>query len=117
MALIHTIRTGDVDYDIGAIRFASCATAGTVAVKTASVQNGGTLTLEQGVKVSVSFTHENAVSSPRLNVDGTGDKAIYYQGSPVGSGAWSNNQVVEFTYDGTNWNMVNPNPSMSWYSF
>lgn len=65
-------------------------------------------TLITGVTVHIKFLYSNTATSPTLNINNTGAKAIVIYGSTA-SGAdgyttgWQDNAVIALTYDGTNW--------------
>lgn len=84
-----------------------CSTAAATAAKTVTIDFSGTLALFTGLTVRVKFTNANTAASPTLNVNGTGDAAIVFSGAAVGNGAWMAGEVMEFTYDGTSWNISN----------
>ena len=118
MALIHTVKIGGVDYDIKSTHYATCASTASTAEKVAIIQNGG-FTLEVGARVSIKFTYGNEVAAPTLNVNSTGAKNIMWQGATLPySCGWKADQVVDFLYDGTHWNMVSSlADSISWNNF
>ena len=84
-----------------------CSTGGSTAAKTVTVDFSGTLTLFTGLKVRVKFQNANTASSPTLNVNNTGARALYFSGSAL-AGSWLANAVVDFVYDGTYWVMQTP---------
>ena len=90
---------GDSGED-GQMLYAVCQTGESVAAKEATLEEGG-LVLKPGTAVAVRFDSANTASSPTLNVDGTGAKAIYAQGTRYVY--WAAGATVTFTYDGTNW--------------
>lgn len=57
--------------------------------------------LKIGSRITVKFANGNTAANPTLNVNSTGAKPIYQNGT-VGA-TWSAGEVVEFVYDGTNW--------------
>ena len=60
--------------------------------------------LFQGGSIKVKFTNRNTALSATLNINGNGDKALYYGGKPVSnSNSWDNGEVVEIYYDGTSY--------------
>lgn len=87
--------------------YATCATAGATAAKTATISG---FTLTTGIHVYVKFSESNsaAVGSLTLNVSGTGAKPIKCRGgNNLGTtGSIAANGIYEFAYDGTNWEMV-----------
>lgn len=117
MALIHTVKIGGVDYDIKSTHYATCDTAADVVEKVAAVQNGP-FTLEIGTRISIKFTYALSTSSPTLNVNNTGAKTILWQGTVLTSPGWKDGQVVDFVYDGTNWNIITSlAEAISWNNF
>lgn len=105
--------TNDYYYDIITTKdgigkltgYGECSTAGSTAAKTVTVAN--LLSLKAGVTIHVKFTNTNTATSPTLNVNGLGAKAICQNGA-VAAGtteatSWKNNAVVTLTYDGTRW--------------
>ena len=78
-------------------------TADTFAAKSVSCPG---FALSEGARIAVKSTYGNKVSNATLNVNNTGAKPIYQNGT-VGA-TWSAKEVVEFVYDGTNWNAIAP---------
>ncbi len=79
------------------------STAQGTTTKVVTTKTGG-LTLASGRYVAVRFTNATTVNTS-LNVDGTGSKYAYYNGSRLNSsnGAWAAGDTVLFMYDGTYW--------------
>ena len=111
---LHSHQTIKQDGITGATvnRFGTCSTAAATAAKTASITNG-TFNLEAGAKVTVKFSSKNTASTPTLNINNTGAKNIYYKGSQITSGSNKGllEGVVEFVYDGTQWQLIGPDAS------
>jgi hypothetical protein len=82
--------------------YAVCNTAGSDAVKVATVVSGGPFTLERGHRVAVLFADgQYYYGAPKLNVDGTGAKEIRYNTNDPGIyGMWRQGGLMEFFYDG-----------------
>ena len=83
----------------------TCETAGNTAAKVVTIS--GDWTLRTGVIIGVKFTYTNSASNVTLNVNGSGDKSIYF-GTGVYTGASAhvagNASVYTFyQYDGTYW--------------
>lgn len=95
-------QTGTAGKD-GQMLYATCDTAAGTVAKVASLA-AGSLSLKAGATVAVKFTYANTVSSPTLNIAGTGAKAMYIQG--VRDVYWNAGATVSFTYDGTNWRVA-----------
>lgn len=83
--------------------YGTCSTAAATAAKTVALTG---FTLVAGARVQVKFTVTNTASSPTLNVNSTGAKAIMYRGSAITAGYLAANRVYEFVYDGTNWELI-----------
>ena len=81
-----------------------CGTAAATAAKAVTIDFSGTLSLFTGLTVRIKFTYANKVASPTLNVNGTGDKAIFCGGAAAKVDAWAAGDIVALTYDGTRWN-------------
>ena len=86
--------------------FGTCSTAAATTAKEVSCAD---FALVSGATVLVKFTYANTASSPTLNVNSTGAKNIYYRGAALASSLyyWSAGDLVEFYYDGTQWNLLN----------
>lgn len=95
-------QTGTAGKD-GQMLYATCDTAAGTVAKVASLA-AGSLSLKAGATVAVKFTYANTASSPRLNIAGTGAKAMYIQG--VRDVYWTDGATVTFTYDGINWRVA-----------
>lgn len=95
-------QTGTAGKD-GQMLYATCDTAAGTVAKVASLA-AGSLSLKAGATVAVKFTYANTVSSPTLNIAGTGTKAMYIQG--VRDVYWTDGATVTFTYDGANWRVA-----------
>jgi hypothetical protein len=106
----HTVttKTDGVTTSNGTInRFGICSTGASTAAKTVSITTG-TFTLETGAKVTVKFSNLNTADNPTLNVNGTGAKNIFHNGTQITTGYTKGyvSGVVEFVYDGTQWNLI-----------
>lgn len=101
-----------IDASPPSLFYGTCSTA---AGTTAKVVSCTDFKLKTGAVIAVKFTNRNtATSSCTLNVNSTGAKTIY--GTPIANGsatniagAWENNEVKLFVYDGTYWRLVNQN--------
>jgi phage minor structural protein len=91
----------------GQMLYATCATAAGTKNKVATLSSGS-LSLKAGDTVAVKFTYANSISSPTLNVDGSGAATIRLNGSALTNSAyyWGAGSVVTFVYDGTYWNVA-----------
>lgn len=84
--------------------YATSDTAQSTTAKVATTAQSG-FTLTTGAKVIVKFDYTNTATSPTLNVNATGAVSIKGYGTTAPSLWWLAGDVVEFTYDGTNWLM------------
>lgn len=87
--------------------YGTCTTASATAAKTVTIDFSGTLSLFTGLSVRVKFNNANTAASPTLNVNGTGAKSIVSPGY-TGTITWSANQVIDFTYNGSQWVFFSP---------
>ena len=88
--------------------YAECSTASATVNKIATVvqTEGETFILKKGVGVSVYFTNANTATNPTLNVNGTGNKSIYYKNSNVEETLITSG-IYDFIYDGSYWLLKN----------
>lgn len=63
--------------------YGTCSTAAATAAKVATLTNSGAdnFDLSTGVTIHIKFTYSNTATSPTLNVNGTGAKAIMRYGT------------------------------------
>ena len=106
--IITSANMNDIQQNIiNGTGYATCATAAATVAKVASLTD---FVLSTGARIVVKFTYSNTASSPTLNVNGTGAKAIKRYGTTaVGtnpSTSWVAGEAVELVYDGTNWVIV-----------
>ena len=96
--------------------FGTCDTAAATAAKTVTLSDTSGWELKAGTIVGIKFTNSNSASSVTLNVNGSGDKSIYYNGSVfTGNTSWITGQggnIIFYMYDGTNWVWMN----FGWHS-
>lgn len=84
---------------IGSSAYTVCSTGASTATKTASMAG---FILQTGTTVHVKFTNGNTAENPTLNINNTGDKAIYTNtASHIED--FDSGVVLTLTYDGTNW--------------
>lgn len=92
-----------VQGDANRFNYGTCSTAASTAAKVVSCSG---YTLATGSEITVKFTVTNTASSPTLNVNNTGAKAIYYRGSAIGAGNLAANRTYIFRYNGTQYDLV-----------
>ena len=85
--------------------YSTCATESATAEKNISASN---FELTAAVKISVVFAEMNTAASPTLNVNATGAKAMYIGADPIVPTQLRAGKAYEFQYDGTNWQLLNP---------
>ena len=83
--------------------FGTCSTAAATAAKVVSCTG---FTLTAGAMITVKFSATNTATSPTLNVNSTGAKAIMYRGSAISAGYLAANRVYTFVYDGTDYELI-----------
>lgn len=83
--------------------YGTCSTAATTAAKVVSIDNF--ILLKHG-KVSILFNSAIDATSATLNVSSTGAKPIKFNGETLNPGVIKARTIVQFQYDGTNWNIV-----------
>jgi hypothetical protein len=84
--------------------YGSCSTPAATVAKTVAITN---FILKKNGKVHVFFTTANDAAGATLNVNSTGAKPILVYGAAIQPGVIKARTIVEFQYDGTNWNIVN----------
>jgi hypothetical protein len=88
--------------------YATCTTSASASNKVATITSQ-TFVLETGSRVMVKFSNENtaSVSTLTLNVNNTGAKPIKCNGANLNNvSILGANDIHEFVYDGTNWELV-----------
>lgn len=92
----------------------TCSTAASTAAKVVACQN---FALSAGTAITIRFSTANtSTGALTLNVNSTGAKTIYVNGSTTNSSnqlLWAANANITFTYDGTYWR-VDSEPR-TWY--
>lgn len=84
------------------VKYAECSVAGNVAAKVVTAEN---FVLAVGAQIRIKFDYANTHGSPSLNVNSTGAKPLFFNGSLASAtNSWADGQTVLFYYDGTNWN-------------
>ena len=67
------------------ICYGTCSTGISTAAKTVTIKSGS-FELATGAQIIVKFSSPNTASNPTLNVNSTGAKNIYYNGSLISTG-------------------------------
>lgn len=98
-----SIDVGSIGSQIDAAKahYGYCSTAAGTRAKVVTCTN---FKLYAGAVICVQFAYSNTVSSPTLNVNGTGARSVYIYGSTLASDYyWAANDVITFVYDGSGW--------------
>lgn len=96
-----TLKPNDIDYTFEKPYFGICETEAATAAKVVTCDE---FALKKGALLAVQFTYGNTGTSPSMNVNGTGAKAICgTNGYYVSTNMWTDKQVVLFVYNGTWW--------------
>ena len=98
MGYIRDVAIGGETHLIEPILYGISSTAAATAAKTTTINN---FELVEGVVVKILFQNENSAATPTLNISNTGAKTIKLKGN------WDADDIITFTYDGTNWVMEN----------
>ena len=85
----------------GTLTGTSSTAAGTAA-KDVTLADGQTFTLANNAVAYVKFTNNNTAENPTLNINSTGAKPVYYNGSPIPAKYLNNIAQYKVTYDSAN---------------
>lgn len=85
------------------IHYGTCSTTASTTAKTVSLTG---FNLTTGAQIIVKFTYTNTASNPTLNINSTGARSIYYNGTNIPTSALAANRVYKFVYDGSYWQLV-----------
>ena len=102
-----------VDGSANRFNYGTCSTAAGTAAKTVACAG---FILATGSEITVKFTVTNTASSPTLNVNSTGAKAIYYNGAAITAGYLKANKTYTFRYNGTQYDLVGDIDTNTTYS-
>jgi hypothetical protein len=86
------------------IAYGTCETAASTVEKEIVISGNVNWALDVGSIIIVKFTNTNTASSPTINVNSTGAKGVYYNGSQITTGnktyAGYKNRYCSYVYDG-----------------
>lgn len=85
-------------------KYGTSSTAASTTAKKATTTNGD-FVLQTGAVVRVKFSYDNSATTPTLNIDSTGAHNIKAYNTTKPDVYWKAGDVVEFTYDGSNFIM------------
>lgn len=97
------VQPADMNSAISSVRasigYYECSTAAATAAKIVSASG---YTLTNGGCIRIKMTNENTADNATLNINGTGAKALYYNGAQASAtNTWEAGEVLEVYYDGT----------------
>ena len=85
------------------IKYAVCNTAEDIQEKVVDCEG---FILRTGAEIIITFTNDNTVSGPTLNVNNTGSINIYYRQSNIPLTSIKADRTYHFIYDGINYQLV-----------
>lgn len=95
------------DWNTGSTWYGTCSTSASTTAKSVTLARG-TLNFTAGAKIAIKFSYTNTASAPTLTINGTVKNIKYIDADGNVSTPliwWNAGDVVEFTYDGTQWLM------------
>ena len=95
------------DWNTGSTWYGTCTTSASTTAKSVLLARG-TLNFTVGAKIAVKFSYNNTASAPTLTVNSTTKNIKYIDADDNVSTPliwWNAGDIVEFTYDGTQWLM------------
>ena len=100
---INQIKIGGIEYALAHSAYAECTTGAATTAKEAIIvtdadTSNSAFTLIKGVTVNVKFTKNNTAPNPTLNINSTGAKPIYYQGTNIIASELKANRICTFVY-------------------
>ena len=95
------------------VHYGTCSEASNVAAKTVSASG---YSLDTGSRILVKFTNTNTASNPTLNVNSTGAKSIYVNGSSVEPYRIQGGMIYEFCFNGTQYDLIDGKTSAKYTS-
>ena len=89
------------------IGYFTCDTAAATAAKVVAATG---YKLTAGGNIRIKMTHTNSAANVTLNINGTGAKALFYNGQQASSSnKWEDMEVLLVYYDGTQYQAINAN--------
>lgn len=95
------------NWNTGSTWYGTCSTSASTTAKSVTLVRG-TLNFTAGAKIAVKFSYSNTASAPTLTINSTTKNIKYIDADGNVSTPliwWNAGDVVEFTYDGTQWLM------------
>ena len=113
LATARNINGLSFDGTANRVNYGTCSTAAGTATKVVACTGFALVT---GAEITVKFTVTNTASNPTLNVNSTGAKTIYYNGSAISAGYLKANKTYSFRYNGTQYDLVGDIDTNTTYS-
>ena len=92
------------------IAYGTCATAAATAAKVITITGNTNWTLVAGSMITILFSATNTAESPTFNVNGTGEKNVFYGANQITTSSLSYagyaNRPMNFMYDGTQYRFI-----------
>lgn len=88
------------------IAYGTCSTAAATAAKEVVIVGNTNWGLTAGSIICVKFSVTNTAQNPTLNVNGTGAKNIYHNGTAITAGVIKAGDIATFVYDGTQYQLI-----------
>lgn len=102
------VNTGEkYDWNTGNTVYGTCSTSASTTAKSVTLTRG-TLNFTAGAKIAIKFSYTNTASAPTLTINSTTKNIKYIDADGNVSTPliwWNAGDIVEFTYDGTQWLM------------
>lgn len=95
------------NWNTGSTWYGTCTTSASTTAKSVTLARG-TLNFTAGAKIAIKFSYTNTASAPTLTINSTTKNIKYIDADGNVSTPliwWNAGDVVEFTYDGTQWLM------------
>ena len=109
----YVTRGEKYDWNTAATWYGTCSTSASTTAKSVTLARG-TLNFVAGAKVAIKFSYNNTASAPTLTINNTTKNIKYIDADGNVSTPliwWNAGDVVEFTYDGTQW-LIQPTMQM-----
>lgn len=105
---LSAVYTGDMyNWNTGNTWYGTCTTSASTTAKSVTLARG-TVNFTAGAKVAIKFIYTNTASAPTLTINSTTKNIKYIDADGNVSTPliwWNAGDIVEFTYDGTQWLM------------
>jgi len=90
------------------IYYGICSTASDVIIKELSIPN---FQLIDNIRIAIKFQNANTAINPMLNINHTGNKAIYYKNTIIPTNTLKANIIYDFIYYNNAFELINSHES------